>query len=228
MHSERPSLTRSPAIYIGVVVVLVLGIAVGRTLARPSSDQTITVGAVGSSIDPSTTVTTRLPDPTTTIVTTTTVAIVATTAPSTTKPAPRPTAPPPTVPATTIPARLNVNGVLQVGMVLSDALAPLPTDCSGFMTSWQIQVRDGASSVVALGVIKGSTMTERTMRNGVLSMTCRFPYSVSLQRGPIFTFQAVHAFDNRQIDGSLTVSGDSLVAGTAPLLTVTFCPECRK
>lgn len=227
MHPERHSLTRGPALYVGIVVVLVLGIVIGRALAQPRSDETVKVVA-GAPIDPSTTATTRPPDTTTTSLTTTSVAIVTTIANPTTKPAPRPTSPAATVPATTIPARLNVNGVLQVGMVLSDALAPLPTECGGFSTSWQIQVRDGASSVVALGVIKSSTMTARTMTNGVLSMTCRFSYSASLPRGPVFTFQVVHASDNRQIDGSVTVSGDSLAAGQAPLLTVTFCPECRK
>jgi len=228
MHPERPSLRLGPALLVGAVLVLALGIVVGRTLAQPRSDESIKASATATPGTPSTVATTGPPDTTTTSLTTTSVVTVTTIATSTTKPAPRPTAPAATAPATTIPARLNANGVFQVGIVLSEALAPLPTDCSGFNTSWQIQVRDGASSVVALGVIKGSTMTDRSLTNGVLSMTCRFNYSVTLSRGPIFTFQVVHSGDNRQIDGSITVSGDSLGTGQAPLLTATFCPECRK
>jgi hypothetical protein len=112
-------------------------------------------------------------------------------------------------------------------MVLSDALT-LPTDCNGFLTSWQIQVRDGSSSVVAIAQMKSAAMTKRTMTNGVLSMTCDFGYSVTVPQSAVYTFQVVRASDSRQIDASVTVASDSLATGKAPLLTVTFCPECRK
>ena len=226
MDPKRPSSARTAVVVVGAVVTLALGITVGHPLAQPAPGATVAADLTGTPIDTSTPLTTP-PETTTTSLTPTTVAAVTTVAPPTTKLAARPTAPPPTAPASTLPARVTANGILEVGVVLSDALT-LPTECKGFMTSWQIQVRDGGTSVLALGQIKSATMTKRTLTNGVLSMTCRFNYSVSLPRGPVFTFQVVQASDNRQIDASVTVTGDSAAAGQAPLLTLTFCPECRK
>lgn len=151
---------------------------------------------------------------TSTTATTTTTSTTSTTSTATT------TSTTSTTTTTTLPPAVSVRDDVETFCLLDLALVKQNgrSICAGPQGSYQVEVRDGAGSILVVAPLENSTVIDDVDSDGFQELTCGFTYSAELPTTNIYTFTLAHQTDQLF---SVTLNATDLARG-APRFFLTF------
>ena len=111
--------------------------------------------------------------------------------------------PPPasTPPATSDTGSITVSGDLRVDASFGGSMRQHASDsCDGWgERSYQLQVLDGAGTIVAIGTISGGSFSREVYDFGIV-IRCDFTYTVTVQQAQVYAFVVTQRSDDRQLE----------------------------